>query len=97
MKVSINAHADLELTEGALYYARKANKFIAEALLSEFERSAKLLAEHPKIGTPWRGHVRLLPLRRFPYSIVYYLRDSDIRVLAVAHQRRRPGFWQGRS
>ncbi len=39
MKVSINAQADLELTEGALYYARKANKFIAEALLSEFERS----------------------------------------------------------
>ena len=55
MKVSINAQAELELTEGAVYYAQKANQFIAEAFLTEFDRSANLLVEHPKFGTPWRG------------------------------------------
>lgn len=43
MKLSINAQAELELTEGAVYYAQKANKLIAEAFLAEFERSARLL------------------------------------------------------
>ena len=97
MKISLNAQAELELVEGAAYYAREANAKIANAFISEFNRSAKLLGEFPKLGSTWRGRIRRLPLRRFPYSIVYYLRDSEVRILAIAHQRRRPGFWRGRS
>jgi hypothetical protein len=37
-----------------------------------------------------------MPLRRFPYSIVYLLLPEEIRVLAIAHQRRKPGYWSGR-
>lgn len=97
MKISLNAQAEIELVEGATYYAREANPEIANAFISEFDRSAKLLGEFPKLGSTWRGRIRRLPLRRFPYSIVYYLRDSEVRILAIAHQRRRPGFWRGRS
>jgi toxin ParE1/3/4 len=95
VKISLHAQAELELVEGAAYYARKANAQIANAFVSEFERSAGLLAKHPQLGTTWRGHIRRLPLRRFPYSIVYYLHESEVRILAVAHQRRKPGFWKG--
>ena len=97
MKISLNAQAELELVEGAAYYAREASAEIANAFISEFDRSAKLLGEFPKLGSTWRGRIRRLPLRRFPYSIVYYLRESEVRILAVAHQRRRPGFWRERS
>ena len=97
MKISLHAQAELELVEGAAYYAREASAEIASAFISEFERSAKLLGEFPRLGSLWRGGIRRLPLRRFPYSIVYYLHDSEVRVLAIAHQRRRPGFWWGRS
>ena len=97
MKISLHAQAELELVEGAAYYAREASAEIASAFISEFERSAKLLGEFPKLGSTWRGRIRRLPLRRFPYTIVYYLRDSEVRILAIAHQRRRPGFWRGRS
>lgn len=97
MKVSLTPDAEYELIEGALYYARQANAELGQAFISEFERSAELLVEHPKFGAVWRGTVRRLPLRRFPYSIVYELRADEVRVLAVAHQRRRPGFWKGRA
>ena len=97
MKVSLSAQAELELVEGAAYYAREANQDIAEAFISEFDRSARLLGEYPKLGTTWRGRIRRLPLRRFPYSIVYSLSQAEVRILAVAHQRRRPGFWRGRT
>lgn len=97
MKISLNDQAELELVEGAAYYARQVNVALADAFISEFDRSARLLGDFPKLGSIWRGRIRRLPLRRFPYNIVYYQRESEVRILAIAHQRRKPGFWRGRS
>jgi toxin ParE1/3/4 len=33
---------------------------------------------------------------RFPYHVVYLETSSTIRVLAIAHDRRRPGYWTSR-
>jgi plasmid stabilization system protein ParE len=97
VSLSLTPDAEQELFEGALFYAREAGADLGRAFLSEFERSATLLAEQPRLGAIWRGQIRRLPLRRFPYSIVYDLSKSEVRVLAVAHQSRKPGFWRGRS
>jgi len=97
VKFSLASEAEQELVEGAQFYAREANEELGHAFISEFERSVTLLREQPRLGAVWRGPVRRLPLRRFPYSIIYYLSESEIRVLAVAHQSRKPGFWRGRS
>jgi hypothetical protein len=35
-------------------------------------------------------------MRRFPFSIVYYTVDDIVRVVAVAHGKRRPGYWRRR-
>lgn len=50
----------------------------------------------PGLGPVWRGTTRRFPLRRFPYSIIYQLKPDEIRVIALAHQSRRPGYWRGR-
>jgi len=34
---------------------------------------------------------------RFPYHVVYRLEDDEIVILAIAHMKRRPGFWKHRS
>lgn len=96
MRVSLAPEAQRDLVEGGLYYRREANAELGRAFVSEFERSAALLVAQPELGAPWRKEVRRFPLRRFPYSIIYYLRDDNIRILAVAHQSRKPGFWQDR-
>jgi len=97
VKLSLSSEAEQDLVEGAQFYAREANEELGHAFISEFERSATLLRERPRLGALWRGPVRRFPLRRFPYSIVYYLSESEVRVLAVAHQSRKPGFWRDRS
>jgi hypothetical protein len=33
---------------------------------------------------------------RFPYSIVYKEAADKIMIVAIAHQRRRPGYWRRR-
>jgi len=45
VKLSLNAQAELELVEGAAYYAREANRELGEAFIAEFDRSAKLLGD----------------------------------------------------
>jgi len=39
---------------------------------------------------------RRILLRRFPYQIVYRLKPDGIVVVAVAHLKRRPGYWKSR-
>jgi hypothetical protein len=40
--------------------------------------------------------VRRLLVDRFPYALVFVESETEIRVLAVAHTRRRPGYWRSR-
>lgn len=97
MIVSIHPQAEAELVDGASYYAKGANVALGEAFIAEFSRAVELLREHPKLGAHWRGSLRRLPLRRFPYSIVYHESQQTLRIVAIAHQSRRPGYWRGRS
>jgi toxin ParE1/3/4 len=58
-----------------------------------------LIEQHPEIGSPRRGHpaARHWTVRGFPYVVVYRVRPSDLYVVAVAHAKRRPGYWKNRS
>ena len=97
MIVSTHPLAEEELVDGAVYYAKQANAALGEDFIGEFERSIALLRQYPNIGSPWRGGLKRLPMRRFPCSVVYYVSGEVIRVVAVAHQSRRPGYWRGRT
>lgn len=93
---SVSVEAEHELTQGALFYAREANAELGLAFIAEFERSLGFLCDHPRLGAAWRGGTRRFPLRRFPYSIIYQVKPNEVRVIALAHQSRRPGYWRGR-
>lgn len=96
MIVSIHPQAEAELVDGASFYAKEANAALGESFVAEFNHAVELLREHPKLGAKWRGVLRRLRLRRFPYSILYHESESELRIVAVAHQSRRPGYWRGR-
>jgi toxin ParE1/3/4 len=44
-----------------------------------------------------RSAARRKRLEGFPYAIVYLAFPQEIRILAVAHGRRRPGYWIDRA
>ena len=44
-----------------------------------------------------RGSVRRRPIHHFPYSVLYRPNTDEIVIVAVAHRRRRPGYWLDRS
>ncbi len=40
--------------------------------------------------------VRRAPVSRFPYQVVFEAVDDEVRILAVAHNHQRPGYWADR-
>ncbi|MGH8646592.1 MAG: type II toxin-antitoxin system RelE/ParE family toxin [Gammaproteobacteria bacterium] len=85
-----------DLLEAAQFYQAYASTEFVQALFTEFERSVNLLLQYPALGSLWRSGRRRLLMRRFPYSLIYRIAGEEIRVLAVAHHSRRPGYWRGR-
>lgn len=96
MKVSLHPQAELELVATAAFYAQKAGAVLGESFVAEFTRTVDLLVVHPRLGASWQGELRRLPLRRFPYTIVYREAESTIEIVAIAHQSRKPGYWRDR-
>ena len=87
--------AESELNEASVYYAQ-ARPGLGDAFVAEVQRAVDALAASPLAGTEVESGVRWWLVRRFPYSVLYRVRDDHIRILAIAHQKRRPFYWRGR-
>lgn len=61
------------------------------------QRAFGSVAARPAAGSPLPAGRRRVLLRRFPYAVIYRELDAArVRVLAVAHFRRRPDYWIAR-
>ena len=87
--------AQKELTEAAAFYDRE-RPGLGDRFIKEFERVVALLIEHPELDARVGEGRRVAVLNRFPFRLVYALEGSGIRIIAVAHQKRRPDYWRGR-
>ena len=58
-----------------------------------------LIEARPEMGSLSRHdpRTRRVMVPRFPYQIVYRLTPNEIVIVAVAHLKRRPGYWKSRA
>jgi plasmid stabilization system protein ParE len=98
MRLPVRFHpaAEIELTETADFYDLD-NPGLGGDFIAEVEHALAQIAEVPDAAPLVGGHIRRRVLLRFPYSILYAVIEDEVRVLAVAHHKRRPHFWQGRA
>lgn len=67
---------------------------LGAAFVDRVEVSVRRAGQAPMTGAPMGGQLRRLFVTRFPYYVIYLNDDSRVLILAVAHFRRRPGFWR---
>lgn len=85
----------------AVEWYRERSAAVARRFVEEVERGLNEIRLKPE-SWPRAPHVpevlevRRILLRKFPYALVFLLVGDEIRVLAVAHGRRRPGYWRKR-
>lgn len=84
-----------ELQDAAMYYeAQKPG--LAKRFLDTFDAGVQDIAASPGMYSPIGAGYRKLGLRPFPYAIIYRQEKNAITIVAVMHQKRRPGYWRGR-
>lgn len=96
----IDEAAEEELAAAAEWYDGQRDGLGAE-FLNAVEDLLPQIQAQPERGGAVPGaesdeRIRRLMMKRFPYSIVYMQLPDEIRVLAFAHARRRPGYWRNR-
>lgn len=62
--------------------------------LNTIQRVCEQPAQHPIEHPP---DIRRVRLRPFPLTLIYRERGGAVQILALAHYRRRPGYWLGRT
>jgi plasmid stabilization system protein ParE len=70
----------------------------AQRFRQAVDRVVQRIAATAEQGAPFRQQFRWLRLQRFPYLFYYEIRDPQpVLIYAVAHARRRPGYWLRRT
>ena len=94
-RVRLLRKAEEELEAAARYYEAEQSG-LGAALLQEVRRVLRRIGEQPLASRIERGGVRVRTVSRFPYCIYFRASPDEVLIIAIAHRRRRPGFWASR-
>lgn len=96
MTFLVEPGARQDFTDAVRRYLHEAGPQRSQAFDTEVRRSLDLISQMPEIGAAAPLACRSWPLRRHPFTIVYRIEPGIIRVIAIAHQSREPGYWAER-
>ena len=91
-----HSEAEAELLATARFYEEQADQLGID-FVAAVEATRDHLCEFPESGRPYGPRLRRFLIRRFPHALIYHWNGERILVVAVAHVRRRPGYWRTRS
>jgi plasmid stabilization system protein ParE len=95
MRVRLHPEARAELRDARRWYYER-SPLSATAFAHAVDNAVARIREAPN-SFPLADHgTRKFILQRFPFNICYRSDKAEIVIVALAHQKRRPGFWSSR-
>ena len=95
MIVVFHEAAANELGDAIAYY-RAISRELSDQFRDEAERGVARISELPDAWPPMGQGLRRYLMSRFPYGVVFRAQGSEIKIYAVMHLKRRPGYWRKR-
>jgi len=97
-RIRTSEPASDEFSEAVRWYEARRSGLGGE-FFDAVAATVSLIEVNPEIGTTIStdGQTRRVLVARFPYQVVYRLRPTEIVIAAIAHLKRRPGYWESRS
>jgi plasmid stabilization system protein ParE len=87
--------AEEEMNEAAQFYEGRTER-LGEDFLDEVEHTIQSILAFPRSGPVVSKNLRRRILRRFPFGLLYAIENERIVIVALAHLKRRPGYWKDR-
>jgi toxin ParE1/3/4 len=98
--VLLDQRAEAELSAAETWYEEQAG--LGADFVAAVREAGRRIRENPRAfplasGVSPALEVRGCAVTRFPFVLFFTEMSNEIRVLAVAHQRRRPLYWRKRA
>lgn len=96
-RLELHEGAKAEVGEAARWYESE-RRGLGLEFMAALDHAFEDLLFMPEMWPLWREGLpwRRARVKRFPYVVFYRVMDGTVRVVAVAHTRRKPGYWAGR-
>ncbi len=95
MKCWFHPEARTEFLKSVVYYESQQTG-LGHRFLEAVAEAVRRIQAHPdmyhSVGQVWRQ----CRIPRFPFGIIYRIRNRRIEIIAVMHLHRKPGYWQNR-
>ena len=95
MKINFLEIAQMELDDAIEYYNYE-SPGLGDNFLIEVLNALDRIGEFPEAWHPCSKRTRRCQTRRFPYGIIYQVREHEILVVAVVNLHREPDYWLDR-
>lgn len=95
LELRFHPEAEREALGSASWYAER-SPVAGRAFLLELNAVVERILEAPERWPISFSGTRRIGFYRFPFNIFYRVMKDSVEIVAVAHQSRRPGYWQFR-
>lgn len=95
MNIRILDEATDELDDAFSYY-EYTQENLGHSFISSFRESVALIKFYPNGWHPLSDKTRRCLVKKFPYGIIYQVREDEILIVAVANLHRKPNYWVDR-
>lgn len=96
MNYSFHAAAEAELNQAVDYY-NTCRPNLGWEFAQEVHLAVQTILAHPQAWSALSEHTRRCLVRRFPYGVIYQVASDEVRIIAIMHLNRKPGYWQDRT
>ena len=93
--LSIHESAEREIEEESDFYDLESIG-LGNVFIDDVQKAIDNISQFPEAATLVQDKLRKKMLSKFPYALFYATYPDRIRILAVAHQKRRPYYWRKR-
>ena len=94
-QIDVHPEAVAEARAAVQWY-RGRSASAADAFLVELDRAVERIADNPEMYPHYVRGTRRYLLQRFPFYLVYREISGKLEIVAIAHGRRKPGYWKKR-
>jgi len=95
VNLKFHPEAELEFEKSVLYYKQRGQN-LGHRFAQETRSAIARIAATPQRWRILEDDVRRCFIRIFPYAVLYIVEKDHILIIAIAHNKREPGYWHAR-